>query len=661
MAKTPGRPIRAYPASQLEKMGCGAKAWIIRQGKKHNIDSIKGIVGGNEAQLYLFRCLPPEWKAKVDTYERQQKQTSQLAALNKQHLDELRAMAELPMDDMESREFLWDEFEKKSNKKREGAIKKTKAVMAFYERKDGYGMKIGDALNATALEFEVTPLTVRNWVDKCKGLNRTDRVCALVGQQEGGKVKVEFTPEAWKYFKKNYLRRERRSIAACYRDMKEEAKKYGWVYPIKRTVENWIKREIDPMVIKYRREGMEAVEKCFPAMQRNVEMFDVMEAVNGDGYELGLWADFGHGVVVKPIVWTWQDIRSSKILTWRMDVSENRELLRLSILDLITNHSIPTYFWIDNTHAAASKQITGGLPNRYRFKLKDDEPMGLIPMIGAEYKPTLPGHGRSKPVERIHGIGGYLDFDSLPVFVGRGTKSRPIPIAEIEEVFASFVNEINARPDRQGAAVMGKSFDQVFNELYPEAVITKATEKQRKYCMCVAEVVRVSKTDASITLKAGKASWGENRYWHEALTSFMGKNVTVRFDPTDMHKAVYVETLAGDAICCAEPTITGGFKDAKAAREVARASGHFKKAVKNAAELEEKLTSAEARAAHPTIPAPEKPVPGKVTRIMTGKKNGHELPFKATVNGDYAGVTPDMEQNYNEAVKMMMESKKGFI
>lgn len=406
---------------------------------------------------------------------------------------------------------------------------------------------------------------------------------------------------------------------------------------------------------------MDAVEKCFPAMKRNKEMFDVLEAINGDGFEMGLWADFGNGIIGKPIVWSWQDIRSSKVLSWRMDVSENSELIRLTTLDLITDWGVPRYIYLDNTRAATSKQISGGVPNRYRFKIRDEDPLGVIPLIGIELKYTLPGHGRSKPVERVHGIGGYMDFASLPVFTGRGTKSRPIPIAEIEEQFRSFVNEINARQDRRGDAVKGKSFDQVFNELYPEAIITKATEKQRKYCMCVAEVVQVSNADASIALKAGKASFGENRYWHEKLTAYMGRKVTARFDPADMHRGVYVETLTGDEICFAEATHRGGFKDSAAAKEYARAQGHFKKTVKAKAEAEKQLSATEAKAQATVIPDPEKPQSGKVTRGVFNTGKGIES-LPKVVNGDTGGEVPEeMWRNYERALEQMCEERKNRI
>lgn len=306
-------------------------------------------------------------------------------------LEEL-AGAELSLSDDDREELLWKPFAKKNNKQRDKALLRSKAISAFETRRHEFGLNERDAVEETAKEFNVHPNSVRNWVRKTTNTNRADRAAVLVCQNKCNRVPSEFTPEAWSTFKQDFLRRSRPSISSCYRRLQAAAEQNGWIIPIKRTVENWIKRNIDPMVIKYRREGMEAVERCFPSMKRNKEMFDVLQAVNGDGFALGIWADFGNDIIAKPIVWSWQDIRSSKILVWRMDISENRELVRLATLDLITDWGIPELIYLDNTRAATSKQISGGLPNRYRFKVKDDDPLGIMPLLGINLKQTLPGN-----------------------------------------------------------------------------------------------------------------------------------------------------------------------------------------------------------------------------------------------------------------------------
>ncbi|VEI46997.1 Bacteriophage Mu transposase [Actinobacillus equuli] len=48
-------------------------------------------------------------------------------------------------------------------------------------------------------------------------------------------------------------------------------------------------------------------------------------------------------------------------------------------MDVIYKYGIPRHITIDNTRAAANKWMTGGVPNRYRFKVKPDDPKGIIP------------------------------------------------------------------------------------------------------------------------------------------------------------------------------------------------------------------------------------------------------------------------------------------
>lgn len=543
---------------------------------------------------------------------------------------------------LDEKELLWLPLAQKGNEQQEKAFDRVKAVHEYWDCRRAIGMTERDAAEQAAKKYGVTPGSVRNWVRDTNDYHPSDWVAVLINKCDGkSRPPAEFTPEAWTAFKTDYLRRGKGkqppTIASCYRRLEAAARVNGWVIPIQRTVINWIKNKMDPMVVMYRREGMEAVERCYPCQKRNKEMFEVLEAINGDGFMLSIYADFGNGIIAQPIVWSWQDIRTSKVTAWRMDVSENAELIRLTLLDHITEHSIPTYVYIDNTTAAASKQITGGLPNRYRWKVKDTDPLGIIPLIGSQYKPTLPGHGQSKPVERLQGKGGYVDFGNLPIFEGRGSKARPIPIAEVEILFNEFVNEINARPDRRGDSVQGKSFDQVFSELLPETIITKATEKQRKYCMCVAEVVTANRTDGSVTLRAGKSDIGSNRYWDAAMSAYMGQKVTVRFDPANMHSGVYVETLKGEEICFAEPTATGGFKDSTAAREHARNKGHFKKHVRLAAEAEGRMNADTARQYMVSTPEPEKPQP-KATRIAANVPSRGKAVAVAVVDQEKTAV-----------------------
>ena len=77
-----------------------------------------------------------------------------------------------------------------------------------------------------------------------------------------------------------------------------------------------------------------------------------------------------------------QDVYSGKFLAWRLDESENRVPVRLAIGDMVERYGIPEHMVLDNGRSFASKWITGGTANRFRFKVRDDEPDGLLTQLG---------------------------------------------------------------------------------------------------------------------------------------------------------------------------------------------------------------------------------------------------------------------------------------
>ncbi len=171
-----------------------------------------------------------------------------------------------------------------------------------------------------------------------------------------------------------------------------------------------MEREIDARVIVATRKGDNALARMFPSQQRTVAQLHAMEWINGDGYQHNVFVQWYNGEVIRPKTWVWQDVHSRKIIGWRTDVSENSDSIRLSLMDAISEFGKPEHVTIDNTRAAANKWLSGGVPNRYRFKVKPDDPMGILPMLGIQVHWTSviggKGWGQAKPIERAFGIGG---------------------------------------------------------------------------------------------------------------------------------------------------------------------------------------------------------------------------------------------------------------
>jgi len=361
------------------------------------------------------------------------------------------------------------------------------------------------------------------------------------------------------------------------------------------------------------RKGQEAHDRLFPAQERDRSMFHALEAVNADGHKFDLFVRWPDGEIVRPLLSAWQDVLSGKILSYRIDKSENSDAIRLSFGDLVEAYGIPSYAFLDNGRAFASKWLTGGSPTRYRFKVKEDEPFGILPTLGVKVHWCRPYHGQSKPIERA-----WRDFCEYvakhPAFEGAYTGNNPtakpenygskaIDLDVFLKILATEIAEHNAREGRTGGVTNGRSFDQVFAESYENSVIKKATKEQRRLWLLTAESVSVRKQDGTIHMQFEK----RNRYWCEELQEFAGKKIVVRFDPQKLHDEVYCYTLDGRYIAAAQCVEAQGFGDTEAAREQAKDLKRFRRATKAKLAADRSMSVREAAAMLPEIAGADAP------------------------------------------------------
>ena len=360
-----------------------------------------------------------------------------------------------------------------------------------------------------------------------------------------------------------------------------------------------------------------------------------MEIINGEGYKHNLVVRTRDGEVIRAKTWFWQDVYSSKIIGSRTDKTEHTDVIRLSYGDIVEQYGIPDHVVLDNTLAAANKTMSGGVKHRFRFKVKDEEPLGVFPLMGSLIHWAIPEHGQSKPVERVFGIGGIGEtIDKAPEFAGAWTgantlnkpdydydgKTRAIDVADLERVIAREVAAMNAKQGRRSPIHAGRSWDDVFNESYAIATIRRATEAQRRLWLLATEPVRANAKDGSITLDAGRIVRGEfvptqaNRYWCDALNDYAGQMLVGRFDPKQLHEGVHMYTRDGRYIAFAACYAPAGFNDANAGREHNRARNAHVKATKKMLAAERRMDSlaaakflpgAERTAADLAIPSPK--------------------------------------------------------
>lgn len=525
---------------------------------------------------------------------------------------ELADVADVSAEVPETDASLWRWYEAQSAKVKQEAQRRMAIVEAIVRYEDA-GLTRSAAIQCAAGQHGASTATIWSWFQMIAGVDAANWLPHLAPRRKGGGREAEIDPEAWQYLLSEYLRPEQPTFSSCYyRLVRDFAPSRGLIVPTERTLRRKLERDVDARLIAARRCGADALRRTIPAQQRSVAQLHALELVNIDGHRWDVFVRFPDGKVRRPIMVAIQDVYSRKFLAWRMGETEDAVLTRLAFADLFANYGIPKACLLDNGRAFASKWITGGAKTRFRFKIRDEEPLGVLTQLGIKTHWALPFRGSSKPIERC-----FRDFcDAIakhPAFAGAYTGNNPMAKPEnygdravdwdvfVKVVTAGFAAH-NARPKRRTEMARGLySFDEVFAESYAQAPIGKATEEQLRIALLTAE-------DRSTDRNSGVIELAGNRYWTPELSQIAGSRVTVRFDPDDLTKAIHVYSRDGRFLVTAPLLEATGFLDMAAAKKRARDEADLRKQAKRLAEMEQLLDAAKLAEMLPDY-SDEAPVP----------------------------------------------------
>lgn len=516
------------------------------------------------------------------------------------------------------RSELWRQFEQQPQHRRDEAKKRVELLFAI-ERLSDTGTARCTAFTLVAAESGVSERTLRLWRSKVDGVERPDWMVYLVPRHVGSRGReLPIEGDAWDFIRADWLRVEQPPFESCWRRLVGVAAAKGWELPSKKTLERRL--QALPLPVKVAgRQGMDALKRLYPAQERDRSVFHALEAVNADGHKWDVMVRWPDGSIGRPLMVAFQDLFSGKLLSWRIDRSENNEAVRLAFGDVVSTYGIPDKVWLDNGRAFASKLLTGGTPNRFRFRVREEDPAGILTTLGVEVHWTTPYAGQSKPIERA-----FRDFcqdiAKDPRFAGAWTGNTPLAKPENYgstavplEMFIAVVSEgitlHNARAGRRTDVCNGRSFDQAFTESYRTAPIRRATEEQRRLWLLAAEGIR-SRRDGSIELLG-------NRYWSEQLVDFAQTKLIVRFDPQNLHDGVHVYRLDGSFVASAPVIEAVGFADVEKARQHAQKRTAWLRAQRDMLEAERVIGIDQVAALLPTVEAPPPPET-KVVRPIFG-------------------------------------------
>ena len=472
--------------------------------------------------------------------------------------------------------------------------------------------------------------TLKRWGRMVKGLPRMSWLAFLLPEENGRPDVTDIHPDAWVTFKWDWLRPEKPTAAACYRRVQRHAKNIKEWNPLPslKTFERRIQTEIPPGVRMLGREGKEALARMGPKIERDRSGLHAMQSVNSDGHVFDVAVEFPDGTKGRPVIVGWQDIASGKLLSYRIGKSETADLVRLSFCDMVRDYGIPEHATLDNGRAYASKKNTGGVPTRYRYKVKEEDPQGVLTRLGVDVHWVTPYNGKAKPIERAwrdlaqdlskreEFAGAYLG--NKPTEKPENYGSRTVPFAEFVRVVADGVAEHNARIGRRAKVCNGRSFDETFAASYATAKIIKASAAQLSMLLLAADVVTVNRNTGDVTL-------ANNRYWSEALCAHMGLRVELRFDPEALHAGVHAFELGGEYIGEVPCIHAMGFETSDKARDAQRAQKRWLKANKELMQAEKAREEARRPGALPPIPEPDTPR-AAVVQLHIPKRKPKPLP-----------------------------------
>ncbi len=532
---------------------------------------------------------------------------------------------------------IWRQFDRMPDRKKDVARERMRALMTLQAHATN-GIPRTVAVAQVAAEFKVRPATLYDWEAKVRDIPRCYWLAYLVSHHAGRPdAAAECSPEAWDFIRSDYLRPEAPAFSDCFRRLEKTAAVQGWTIPSARTLERRMQK-ISPVTQRLAREGVDAAKRMYPAQIRSRVHLHPLEAVNADAHTWDVFVRWEDGTIGRPVMVAFQDLYSGMLLSWRVDRASNSEAIRLAFGDMVEEYGIPGKCYLDNGRDFASKKITGGTPNRYRYKVRDDELTGVITQFGVEVHWTTPYSGQSKPIERFFGDlahGGAKHPKFAGAYVGHKPDAKPenygstaVPIDVFIATAAEIIAELNMRPGRKGFVCGGvKSYLQAFSERLEEAEIRKASLDQARIWLLPAEPVTLNKIDQSVRLFG-------NRYYEDFLGRQRTRKVVVRYDPAALHAPLHVYLLDGTYLGSAPCTEAVGFDDVSAAHEHSRKRKTWLRLNKAVLEAERGMTIKQIAEMLPE-PDAAPPLPEtKVVRLVRG--NTALAPMPEQVEDDLA-------------------------
>lgn len=553
----------------------------------------KARINGGEGWQIPLSCLPADARAAWYLHQHTKSQAKKAAArvTQQDHVSHNDTAV-----DQAFREALWERYEKAAKGHKEKAERSFAIAHACIDL-ERQGRPRSSILEELKKQFGkgTSKATLCRIQQAIKGQDESVWLPLLLPDWKGKTHCAPFTKEAWEHIWADWGRQEHPSLKAVYRRAQKLAPEKGWKIPSYDTV----KARIDAMPHDqkvFAREGERALARLYPAQKRIFSTLQLHQIWCSDGHKADVFVIDEAGDIFRPMVVAWMEMRSRVILGYAVGKSETADLVRRSLYQAITrSNAVPREAQLDNGRAYASKENSGGVPNRYRYKVKENEVLGTLPLLEIGIMWATPGAGQVKPIEpfwrNLTEMAKRPEFSKA--YCGNKPDAKPehfdrkkaVPLAVFKRVLGETIVDYHVR-QHEGEGMDKKTPHAVYEELAKVTPIRQPTAAQTRLCLMTAEAVRLRGEEGSIRLNG-------NRYWSEEISGLgRGVTYTARYNPDDSREPVIL--YLNERFICEVPLVGEvAFRDRDEAKKHAKNRREWVKSVKQSDDALARLRQSE--------------------------------------------------------------------
>ena len=358
--------------------------------------------------------------------------------------------------------------------------------------------------------------------------------------------------------KRLWLGLRRLKLTVCHEIACLKAAEQGWEIRSRKTCERAIAKIPKAVALKLRFGEEAFVNEAEPYIERDYTTLRSNEIWCGDHHRFDVMVN-ADGKIDRPWLTAWQDMRSRKIVGWRIFAHDpNSDTILQALKDGCLNHGVPESVYIDNGKDYDARSLTGLTKKERREASRQKveftpDPASVFPALDIKVIHCWIYHGQSKPIERFFGT-VETRTPVWPTYCGKDVLSKPEDLQkqidrgnaptleEFSEWFSAWVNSWNASHEHSGQGMNGQT---------PDAVFSANLSSKRTAPAELLEVLMLPRSKPVTVGQNGVTLDGLRYGSHEpALFPHQREKVTLAFDHDDRSR-VMVFDAQGKFICVA--------------------------------------------------------------------------------------------------------------